>query len=135
MAISALLSGIQWAEADGVAEYLRLVLVNKPFIPLVTVVVFLLSGVMMQIGKFHFRLSYYEISIIWLATSWVSLTTLWLVKRHPAVVDGTDRHRFLPHRSGHFDGYPYYVIVVCGDVEIHSCIARNHGLPMAFVNH
>ena len=79
MAISALLSGIQWAEADGVAEYLRLVLVNKPFIPLVTVVVFLLSGVMMQIGKFHFRLSYYEISIIWLATSWVSLTTLWLV--------------------------------------------------------
>lgn len=79
MAISALLSGIQWTEANGVQEYLRLVLVHKPFILLVTVVIFLFSGMMTQIGKFHFSLSYYEISIIWLATSWVSLATLWLV--------------------------------------------------------
>ena len=32
---------------------------------------------MMQVGKLHFNLSYYEISIIWLATSWVPLVTLW----------------------------------------------------------
>ena len=79
MALSAILSGIQWSEANGVREYLRLILLNKPFIVLATVAIFILSGVMMQIGKFHFRLSYYEISIIWLATSWVSLATLWLV--------------------------------------------------------
>jgi len=79
MGISALLSGIQWNEANGVPEYLRLVFVNKPFIILITVTVFLLSGVLMQIGKFHFNLSYYEISIIWLATSWVGLATLWLL--------------------------------------------------------
>jgi len=77
MAVSALLSGIQWNEANGVQEYLRLVFMNKPFIILVTVIIFLLSGVLMQIGKFHFHLSYYEISIIWLATSWVALATLW----------------------------------------------------------
>lgn len=79
MGISALLSGIQWNEANGVREYLRLVLVNKPFIILTTIIIFILAGVMMQIGKYHFNLSYYEISIIWLATSWVSLATLWLV--------------------------------------------------------
>lgn len=79
MGISALLSGIQWNEANGVREYLRLVLVNKPFIILATIIIFILAGVMTQIGKYHFNLSYYEISIIWLATSWVSLATLWLV--------------------------------------------------------
>ena len=79
MAISALLSGIQWNEANGVQEYLKLVIMNKPFIILVTVIIFLLSGILMQIGKFHFNLSYYEISIIWLATSWVALATLWFV--------------------------------------------------------
>jgi len=78
MAISALLSGIQWNEANGVQEYLRLVFLNKPFIVLVTIVVFVLSGILMQIGKHYFHLSYYEISIIWLATSWVALATLWL---------------------------------------------------------
>lgn len=78
MAVSALLSGIQWNEASGVQEYLRLLFVHKPFIILITIVIFVLAGVMMQIGKHHFNLSYYEISIIWLATSWVSLATLWL---------------------------------------------------------
>jgi hypothetical protein len=78
MGISALLSGIQWTEAHGVEEYLRLVLLHKPFIIAVTVVIFLLAGIMMQIGKFHFNLSYYEISIIWLATSWVPVAILWL---------------------------------------------------------
>jgi len=79
MAVSATLSGMQWNQANGVQEYLRLVLLDRPFIVVVTVVIFVLSGVLMQVGKFHFRLSYYEISIIWLATSWVSLPTLWLV--------------------------------------------------------
>lgn len=78
MAVSALLSGIQWNEANGVREYLKLVFLNKPFIVPVTIVVFVLSGVLMQIGKLHFHLSYYEISIIWLATSWVGLATLWV---------------------------------------------------------
>ncbi len=78
MAVSALLSGIQWNEANGVQEYLKLVFMNKPFIVLVTIVVFILSGVLMQIGKHYFHLSYYEISIIWLATSWVALVTLWI---------------------------------------------------------
>jgi len=80
MGISTMLSGIQWSEADGVQEYLRLVFMHKPFIILVMVVIFVLSGVMMQIGKHHFHLSYYKISIIWLATSWVAIVTLWLVK-------------------------------------------------------
>ena len=79
MGISAVLSGIQWNEANGVHEYLRLVFMNKPFIILITVIIFILSGVLLQIGKFHFDLSYYEISIIWLATSWVALATLWIV--------------------------------------------------------
>jgi len=79
MAISAVLSGIQWNEANGVQEYLKLVLLNKPFIILITIIIFLLSGILMQIGKFHFNLSYYEISIIWLATSWVAVATLWFV--------------------------------------------------------
>ncbi|MGO9687068.1 MAG: hypothetical protein ACLP2X_00770 [Syntrophobacteraceae bacterium] len=78
MAISALLSGIQWNGANGVEEYLKLVFLNKPFIVLVTIVVFILSGILMQIGKHNFHLSYYEISIIWLATSWVALATLWV---------------------------------------------------------
>jgi hypothetical protein len=77
MGLSALLSGIQWSEADGVGQYLQL-LVEKPFIVVVTIAIFIMSGILMQIGKFHFKLSYYEISIIWLATSWVSLATLWL---------------------------------------------------------
>jgi len=79
MGISAFLSGIQWNEANGVREYLRLIILHKPQIVLVTAVIFVLSGVMMQIGKHHFTLTYYEISIIWLATSWVSLATLWLI--------------------------------------------------------
>ena len=79
MGISAILSGIQWNEATGVHEYLKLVFVNKPFIILITVIIFVLSGMLLQIGKFHFNLSYYEISIIWLATSWVALATLWMV--------------------------------------------------------
>lgn len=79
MAISAILSGIQWNEANGVHEYIRLVFVNKPFIILITVIIFVLSGILLQIGKFHFNLTYYEISIIWLSTSWVALATLWLV--------------------------------------------------------
>lgn len=79
MAISALLSGIQWSQANGVREYLRLVLFDKPFIILVTLAIFVLSGILMQVGKFHFRLTYYTISIIWLATSWVALVVLWLV--------------------------------------------------------
>ena len=79
MAISAILSGIQWNEANGVQEYLKLVFLNKPFIVLITIVVFILSGVLMQIGKHYFSLSYYEISIVWLATSWVALVTLWVV--------------------------------------------------------
>jgi hypothetical protein len=78
MAVSALLSGIQWNEADGVREYLRLVFLYKPFIVLVTIIIFVLSGILMQIGKHYFHLSYYDISIIWLATSWVALTTLWI---------------------------------------------------------
>jgi len=78
MGISAFLAGMQWTEANGVQEYLRLVLLHKPFIIAITVIIFLLAGIMTQIGKFHFNLSYYEISIIWLATSWVSLATLWL---------------------------------------------------------
>lgn len=78
MAVSSLLSGIQWNEANGVREYLKLVFLNKPFIILVTILVFVLSGILMQIGKHYFRLSYYEISIIWLATSWVAMATLWL---------------------------------------------------------
>jgi hypothetical protein len=77
MGASALLSGIQWTEANGVEEYLRLVLLNKPFIIVVTVAIFLLAGIMTQIGKIHFDLSYYEISVIWLATSWVPLAVLW----------------------------------------------------------
>lgn len=76
MGISAMLAGIQWSEANGVAQYLQL-LVHKPFIIVVTVAVFVLSGVLTQIGKYHFSLSYYQISIIWLATSWVALVTLW----------------------------------------------------------
>lgn len=80
VAVSAMLSGMQWNQANGVQEYLRLVLLDRPFIVVITVVIFVLSGVLMQIGKFHFRLSYYEISIIWLATSWVSLATLWLAQ-------------------------------------------------------
>jgi hypothetical protein len=79
MAVSALLSGIQWSEANGVQEYLKLVFLNKPFIVLVTVAIFILSGPLMQVGKHYFGLSYYEISIIWLATSWVALATLWVV--------------------------------------------------------
>ncbi|MGA2225338.1 MAG: hypothetical protein ABSH41_12945 [Syntrophobacteraceae bacterium] len=79
MAISAILSGIQWNEANGVQEYLKLVFLNKPFIVLITIVVFILSGILMQIGKHYFSLSYYEISIIWLATSWVALVTLWVI--------------------------------------------------------
>lgn len=77
MAISAMLAGIQWSEANGVGQYLQLLL-QKPFIIVVTVAVFVLSGVLTQIGKYHFSLSYYQISIIWLATSWVALITLWL---------------------------------------------------------
>jgi len=79
MGISAFLSGLQWSEANGVREYLRLVLFDKPFITLVALALFVLAGVMMQIGKRHFKLTYYEISIIWLATSWVSLVILWLI--------------------------------------------------------
>lgn len=79
MGVSAVLSGAQWNEANGVIEYLRLILLNKPIIILLTVVIFILSGILVQIGKFHFHLSYYEISIIWLATSWVSIATLWFV--------------------------------------------------------
>jgi phosphoglycerol transferase MdoB-like AlkP superfamily enzyme len=80
MAISALLSGIQWNEANGVREYLRLIFLNKPFIVVVTIAVFVLSGMLMQIGKHYFHLSYYKVSIIWLATSWVAMATLWLAK-------------------------------------------------------
>lgn len=78
MGISAMLSGLQWNEANGIRDYLRLVLIDKPFIPVVTLIIFVLSGVMMQLGKRHFSLSYYEISIIWLATSWVSIAVLWV---------------------------------------------------------
>jgi len=78
MLISTLLSGLQWTEADGVVEYLRLMLLHKPYILLIMIIIFLLSGIMMQIGKHHFKLSYYEISIIWLAASWVPYVTLWI---------------------------------------------------------
>ncbi|MDD5204927.1 MAG: hypothetical protein PHS17_05875 [Desulfobacterales bacterium] len=78
MGISALLSGMQWNEASGVQEYLKLMFVNKPLIILITVAVIILSGILMQIGKVYFNLTYYEISIIWLATSWVGLATLWV---------------------------------------------------------
>ena len=77
MGISAMLSGLQWNEANGIREYLRLIVIDKPFIPVITVIIFVLSGTMMQVGKHHFSLSYYEISIIWLATSWVSIAVLW----------------------------------------------------------
>lgn len=77
MGISAMLSGLQWNEANGIRDYLRLILVDKPFIPIVTIIIFAMSGVMMQVGKHHFSLSYYEISVIWLATSWVSIAVLW----------------------------------------------------------
>lgn len=76
MGISATLSGIQWSEANGVAEYIRLLL-QKPFIIAVTIAIFVLSGILTQIGKFYFDLSYYKISIIWFATSWVGLIILW----------------------------------------------------------
>jgi len=78
MSISAMLAGIQWSEANGVGQYLHLLL-EKPFIIVVTVAIFVLSGVLTQIGKYHFSLSYYQMSILWLATSWVALITLWLV--------------------------------------------------------
>lgn len=77
MGISALLSGIQWNQANGVREYLSLIMLDKPFIIVGTIVIFIMSGILMQIGKFHFGLSYYTISIIWLATSWVAFTVLW----------------------------------------------------------
>ncbi|AFM23506.1 hypothetical protein [Desulfomonile tiedjei] len=77
MALSTVLAGIQWTEANGVGPYIRLLL-NKPFIIIITVTIFVLSGILTQIGKFHFDLSYYKISIIWFATSWVSLIVLWL---------------------------------------------------------
>jgi len=79
MAISSVLAGLQWNEANGVQEYLRLVLIQKPFILLITLAVVVLCGSLTQLGKHHFNLSYYEISIIWFATSWVGLVTLWLV--------------------------------------------------------
>jgi len=79
MGVSAFLSGLQWSEANGVFDYLKLVLLRKPFIPVVTVLIFILSGVMTQVGKHAFSLSYYEISIIWLATSWIAIAVLWIV--------------------------------------------------------
>lgn len=79
MGVSAFLSGLQWSEASGVSDYLKLVLIRKPFIPAVTVLIFILSGVMTQVGKHAFCLSYYEISIIWLATSWIAIAVLWVV--------------------------------------------------------
>ncbi len=78
MGLSTMLTGLQWSEANGVSEYLELLL-DKPFIILVTVIIFISSGILMQTGKFHFGLSYYKISITWFATSWVALTILWIL--------------------------------------------------------
>lgn len=77
MAVSAYISGLVWKEANGPGEYIRLLLVEKPVIVLVTVIIFIASGVMTQVAKVTFTLSYYEISIIWLATAWVSVAILW----------------------------------------------------------
>ena len=88
MAVSAYLSGLMWKEANGPMEYIRLLLVDKPLIVVITVVLFIASGTLTQIGKVSFNLNYYEISIIWLATAWVSVIMLWFVSGiKPTVVE------------------------------------------------
>jgi len=79
MAVSAYLSGLMWKEANGPMEFIKLLLVERPLIVLITVILFIGSGTLTQLGKVSFNLSYYEISIIWLATAWVSVIILWFV--------------------------------------------------------
>lgn len=79
MGVSAFLSGFVWAEANGPAEYINLLFVKKPFIIFATTGMFITSGVLTQYGRVAFNLSYYEMSVIWIATVWVSVTVIWLL--------------------------------------------------------
>ncbi len=90
MGISTYISGMLWQEANGPLEYVRLLFIDRPSIIFVTILLFVSSGVLTQIGKVSFNLSYYEISIIWFATVWVSVSILWFVNGiKPTVMEFT----------------------------------------------
>jgi hypothetical protein len=78
MAMSTWLSGLQWSGADGVKEFLLLIFRDKPVILFGTILIFILGGLHMHVGKAYFDISYFENGIIWLSTSWVSFLVLWL---------------------------------------------------------
>jgi hypothetical protein len=79
MATSTLISGLQWSGANGVKEFLLMIFRDKPSILFGTILIFILSGIHMHIGKAYFNVSYFENGIMWLSTSWVSFLVLWAV--------------------------------------------------------
>lgn len=78
MGFSTWIAGLQWCGADGVQSFLKLIFVERPFILVSTIAIFVISGVHMHIGKSFFNITYFENGIIWLSTSWVSFAVLWL---------------------------------------------------------
>ena len=78
MAFSTWIAGLQWCGANSVGQFLSLIFWERPLILVSTVLIFVLSGVHMHIGKAWFNISYFENGIIWLSTSWVSFVVLWL---------------------------------------------------------
>ena len=78
MAVSTWISGLQWSGANGVKEFLFMIFRDKPGILLVTMIIFIIGGIHMHIGKSLFGITYFENGIIWLSTSWVSFVVLWL---------------------------------------------------------
>lgn len=88
MGVSTYISGMIWQETNGPLEYVKLLFIERPFIIFITLLLFISSGLLTQIGKVSFNLSYYEISIIWFATVWVSVSILWFVNGiKPTVVE------------------------------------------------
>lgn len=78
MAASTWISGLQWSGANGVKEFLLMIFKDKPGILFATMIIFIIGGIHMHIGKSLFNVTYFENGIIWLSTSWVSFVVLWL---------------------------------------------------------
>ncbi len=78
MAFSTWMAGLQWTGANSVGEFFSLVFRDKPYILLAVILLFVISGVHMHVGKAWFGISYFENGILWLSSSWVSFVVLWL---------------------------------------------------------
>lgn len=78
MACSTWIAGLQWTGANGVSEFLTMIFKDKPYILLSVILIFIISGVHMHIGKAWFGITYFENGVLWLSASWVSFVVLWL---------------------------------------------------------